>query len=145
MRILVLLFVMMMTFSDAAAQNKRDKFRPARFQAEMEQYITKKAGLTPKEAAKFFPFYSEMQKKQRILHKELKSLKRIKPVTDDECKKNIEKRDELSIEIKEIQRDYHEKFMRILSPKKVYDVLKAEDMFHRQMFKRTANNARKKK
>ena len=75
----------------------------------------------------------------------MKSLKRIKPTSDSECKKNILKRDEFEIEIKNIQKTYHEKFMKILSAKKVYDILKAEDRFHRQMFKRTANRNRNKK
>ena len=75
----------------------------------------------------------------------MKALKRIKPTTNAECEKNVIKRDELEIEIKELQKEYHKKFMQILSAKKVYDVLKAEDRFHRQMFKRAANNKRKKK
>lgn len=134
----------MLAVSAAGAQGKRGKFTPERFQAELEQYITKKACLTPKEAAKFFPLYSEMSKKQRVVHQELKKLKRIKPVTDAECRKNILKRASLDIQMKQIQKTYHEKFMQVLPPKKVYDVLKAEDRFHRQMFKRKAAKARKK-
>lgn len=134
----------MLAVSAAGAQGKRGKFTPERFQAELEQYITKKACLTPKEAAKFFPLYSEMSKKQRVVHQELKKLKRIKPVTDAECRKNILKRASLDIQMKQIQKTYHEKFMQVLPPKKVYDVLKAEDRFHRQMFKRKAAKAREK-
>lgn len=44
-----------------------------------------------------------------------------------------------------IQKTYHEKFLQILPAKKVYDILNAEDRFHRQMFKRTANKNHKKK
>ena len=47
--------------------------------------------------------------------------------------------------LKELQKKYHEKFMQILPPKKVYDILKAEDRFHRQMFKRAADRRRKKR
>lgn len=127
------------------AQNKDKRFTPERFQAELEQYITRKACLTPQEASLFFPVYREMRRKQRSVHKEMKSLKRIKPVTDADCKKNINRRDEFEIEIKKIQKSYHDKFMQILPAKKVYDVLNAEDKFHRQMFKRTAGKNRRKK
>lgn len=72
-------------------------------------------------------------------------MKRIKPVTDAECKKNIKMCDEAEIEIKEIQKAYHDKFIMMLPAKKVYDILNAEDRFHRQMFKRTANKNRKNK
>ena len=139
--LLILLFVV--CFADA--QNKRNGFTPERFQAELEQYITKKACLTPKEASKFFPLYSEMSRKQRIVHQEIKKLKRIKPASESECKKNINKRDALDIQMKKKQKTYHEKFMEVLPAEKVYDILKAEDRFHRQMFKRKAARIRNKK
>lgn len=144
-RLLIYFFVCFVLTDIYGQQHKQARFTPERFQAQLEQYITKKACLTPKEAAKFFPVYDEMRRKQRHIHDEMKALKRIKPMTDSECKKNIIKRDELEIEIKEVQKKYHEKFMQILPAKKVYDVLKAEDRFHRQMFKRSANHKRKKK
>ena len=130
----------LITTTQAGAQCKNGKnFDPQRFQAELEQFITQKAGLTPQEAARFFPVYAEMMKKQRALHDEQKSLKRVKPLTDAECKKNIQKQDELGVQIRQVQQTYHNKFMHILSPAKVYDVLKAEDQFHRQAFKRAAD------
>ena len=86
-----------------------------------------------------------MRRKQRVIHNEMKTLKRIKPTTDAECKKNIKKRDEFEIEIKEIQKTYHNKFLQMLPAKKVYDILKAEDRFYKQMFKRSTNKNRKKK
>ena len=145
MKQLILVFCLLFVMHGAVAQHKRNGFTPERFQAELEQYITKKACLTPKEASKFFPVYSEMLSKQRAIHKKMRNLKRIKPATDSECKKNIKKRDEYEIEIKEIQRTYHEKFMQILPAQKVYDILNAEDRFHRQMFKMAAGKKRKKR
>ena len=127
----------LITTTHAGAQCKNGKnFDPQRFQAELEQFITQKAGLTPQEAARFFPVYAEMMKKQRALHDEQKSLKRVKPLTDAECKKNIQKQDELGVQIRQVQQTYHNKFMHILSPAKVYDVLKAEDQLHLQTLKR---------
>ena len=145
MKKLILSLILTFALSTVDSQGQRGKFTLERFQAELEQYITKKAGLTPKEASQFFPVYSEMLSKQRAIHKDIKNLKRIKPVTDLECQKNIRKRDELDMKMKELQKKYHEKFMQILPPKKVYDILKAEDRFHRQMFKRAADRRRKKR
>lgn len=104
-----------------------------------------KAGLTPCEASKFFPVYSEMMKKHRALHEKIRSLKRIKPVGEADCKRNIQSRDKLEIEIRQLQKTYHARFMQILPASKVYDVLKAEDQFHRQAFKRVADRTRKKR
>lgn len=144
MKQLILILTLLFVMQGADAQRKHNGFTPERFQAELEQYITKKACLTPKEASKFFPVYSEMLSKQRAIHKKMRNLKRIKPTTDAECKKNIKKRDEYEIEIKEIQRAYHDKFMQILPARKVYDVLNAEDEFHRQMFKMAAGKKKNK-
>lgn len=144
MKRLLLVLTLSIVLLETFAQQKQKRFTPERFQAELEQYITQKAGLLPKEAAKFFPVYREMREEQRVLFDELKSLKRVKPVSDAECRKNIMKRDECEIEIKEIQKEYHEKFMKVLPAKKVYDVLKYEDRFHRQVFRRAAKKHRKK-
>lgn len=145
MKRLIFFFILSLITSTISAQHKNSGFTPERFQAELEQYITKKACLSPKEAAAFFPLYAEMRRKQRSIHNEMRSLKRVKPTTDAECKKNILQRDQFEVEIKQIQKTYHEKFMQILPATKVYDVLRAEDKFHRQIFKRSANRNRNKK
>ena len=144
MKRIVVVLLFSVVFCVVNAQNRQRHITPERFQAELEQYITKKAGLTHVEASKFFPLYSEMLRKQRSIHDEIKTLKRIKPLTDSECKKNIMKRDEFEIEIKNIQKTYHEKFMQILPARKVYDIIKAEERFHRQIFKRAADRMRHK-
>lgn len=142
-RYVVFLFVLLFVYG-VNAQEKQEKFAPERFRAELEQYITRKACLSPKEASRFFPVYSEMLEKQRGIYDKIKNLKRIKPVTEAECKNNIRQRDKLEIEMKEIQKTYHEKFMKILSAKKVYDIMKAEDRFHRQALKNEAEKMKKK-
>ena len=144
MKQLIFIIALLFVVQGADAQQTRKGFTQERFQAELEQYISKKACLTPKEASAFFPVYSEMLSRQRAIYKKMRSLKRIKPTSDSECKKNIKKRDEYEIEIKEIRKAYHNKFMQILPAKKVYDVLSAEDRFHRQMFKKAAGKRRKK-
>lgn len=125
----------------ANAQKHSDKcgFSPDDFHARLEQFITRTACLSPVEASKFFPVYKEMREKQRVLHDEMMKYKRIKPVTEADCKRYIEQIDKLEIEIKQIQRRYHEKFLHVLPASKVYDVMKAEDKFYRQTFKRMAD------
>jgi len=131
----------------AQAQKPRNKceFSPDEFHARLEQFITRAACLTPKEASKFFPVYKEMFQKQRALYDEMRNYKRIKPVGEAECKRCVEKMDKIDIEIKQIQRRYHDKFLQILPAGKVYDVIKAEDKFYRQAFKRAADRSRKER
>ena len=67
-------------FSQQNGQQQR--FSPEKYQADLEQYITKEACLTPKEASAFFPLFREMQKKQRALYNKMREDVRIKP-TDE--------------------------------------------------------------
>ena len=111
------------------------KFSPEKFQADLEQFITKEACLTPQEAAKFFPIYKEMQSKQRAVYERQRQLGWGKPTDEKGCEKNIRQRDEYDLELKRIQQTYHNKFLSVISASKLYDVLKAEDRFHRQMLR----------
>ncbi len=123
---------------------RKDRPNPECFQADLEQFITKKACLTPQEASKFFPVYAEMYSKQREVRDKMKAVKRVKPTTEAECKENILKLDNYEVEMKQIQRAYHEKFMQILPATKVYEVMEAEEQFHRQTFKQMTNDMKRK-
>ena len=66
--------------------NQNQKFSPEKYQADMEQYIAKEAGLTPQEASAFFPLFREMQQKQRALYNQMMAEVRIKPADAKACK-----------------------------------------------------------
>lgn len=128
------------------AQDNKDKIgKEERFRKDMEQFITQKAGLSPKQVAHFFPVYHEMKDKQKAIHDKIKKLKKSKPATEADYKKIIQDCDDLEIEMKNIQKKYHEKFLRVLPAKKLFDVIKAEDSFHKQAFKQAAEQMNKKK
>jgi hypothetical protein len=101
----------------------------------MEQFITKEANLTPEEAAKFFPLFREMQQKQRAIFEKVRKEGFVKPVDDASCRKLVERRDANELEQKKIQQLYHQKFFTVISPSKVFDVLIAEERFHRRAFR----------
>jgi hypothetical protein len=135
-RLLTTYVIVLSAFLTVAAQNKKpEKFSPERFQADLEQFITKEACLTAKEAATFFPIYKEMQAKQRAVFERQRQLGMVKPADEKGCEEAIRQRDEYDLELKSIQKNYHNKFLGVLSASKLYDVLKAEDRFHRQMLR----------
>ena len=101
----VALFLSVSAFAD-----EPQKFSPEKFQAEMEQFITQEACLTPEESAKFFPLLREMHQKQRAIQCQIKKECKIKPVDEAECKKAVQKRDVYELELKNIQQTYHNKF-----------------------------------
>ena len=98
----------------AAFAHDPQKFSPEKFQADLEQFITKEASLTPEEAAKFFPLYREMQHKQRVVWQKMKDLGRNKPAEEAACKLAVQKRDELELEQKVILQTYHNKFFKVI-------------------------------
>lgn len=135
MKKVLLLFISLMSLTQASAQfGNMPKFDPQQFQANMEQFITTEAALSPKQAEAFFPVYREMQKKQRVLFDQQRRLRHIKPTDEAGCREAIQKSDDCELQLKEIQLQYHKKFMKILPASKVYDVLRAEEKFHRQIF-----------
>lgn len=117
-------------------QQEPPKFSPERFDAEQQQFIIKEAALTQQEAAKFFPLYREMQKKQRMLYERQRRLGNVKPADEKGCQKAIQERDNIEVELRRIQQTYHNKFFDVLPASKVYDVIQADDRFYRHMLRK---------
>ena len=129
-RYLLSIAVLLLSVMSVMAHDPQ-KFSPEKFEADMEQFITKEASLTAEEAAKFFPLYREMQQKQRAVWNQMKDMGRNKPADETGCKQAVQKRDELELEQRRIIQTYHNKFFKVLPASKVYDVIIAENKFHR--------------
>lgn len=137
LRTTVLMILMLCTFGVANGQHrKRPPFNPAKFEADLEQFITVNACLSPSQAASFFPVYRQMMKKQRAHFDEMRRLRMINPKDNEACEEAIRKQDELDIQIKQLQQEYHGRFLMMLPANKVLSIIKAEEKFHRQIFKK---------
>lgn len=137
LRTIVLMILMLCTFGVANGQHrKRPPFNPAKFEADLEQFITVNACLSPSQAASFFPVYRQMMKKQRALFDEMRRLRMINLKDNEACEEAIRKQDELDIQIKQLQQEYHGRFLMMLPANKVLSIIKAEEKFHRQIFKK---------
>lgn len=134
--VLVLLMTISICTVHADGHKNRPPFDPKKFQADMEQFITMNAGLKPDEAAKFFPVYEQMMKKMRMLFDEMRRYHHVNPRDEDACAEAIRKQDEIDIEMKQLQQEYHQRFMLILPASKVLSIIKAEEKFHRQAFQK---------
>ena len=137
LRTTVLMILMLCTFGVANGQHrKHPPFNPAKFEADLEQFITVNACLSPSQAASFFPVYRQMMKKQRALFDEMRRLRMINPKDNEACEEAIRKQDELDIQIKQLQQEYHGRFLMMLPANKVLSIIKAEEKFHRQIIKK---------
>jgi len=137
------LFVVLVSSLQVFAQDKHRKFDPKRFEADLEQFIVKEAGLSPKEAAGFFPIYREKQKKQRALFVMMERYRHVDTRDNKACLEAIRAKDETDIQMKKLQHEYHEKFFDVLPAGKVLKIIKAEEKFHRVMFCKAAKRTRK--
>jgi hypothetical protein len=129
-RLSLLLFILGLLAVGTYAQQGQ-KFDPAKFEAEQQQFITKAAGLTDREAARFFPLFREMQAKQRAIYERQRKLGFKKPADEKGCAESIRQRDQIDLELKQIQQNYHNKFLRVIPASKLWEVLQAEDRFFR--------------
>ena len=134
-KVVLLIFCVSLFMKGTAQDNQRPKFDPAKFRAAQEQFITQAAVLSPSEASDFFPVYNELQEKKRALFDRQRRLGMFKPTDNEGCVKAIHERDKLQLEMTKLEQSYHNKFLKVLPASKVYDVIKAEDKFHRQMLR----------
>ena len=144
MKKLLVFAVLMFVVALGASAEEQQKFSPEKFQADLEQYITTEAGLTNEEAAKFFPLYREMQQKQRVVYNKIHELFKL-PHDEASCKRAIQRRDQLEIELKQIAQTYHNKFLRVIPASKVIGTIVAEDKFHRRAFRKFGQRNRDSK
>jgi len=140
--LLLLVPNVMMAQSTQQKQQHHAQFDPAKFDADLEQFITTEACLSPQEASEFFPVYREMLRKQRMLYDEMRRNRHINIFDNQACQNAIEKQDKLDIQIKEIQQQYHNRFMKLLPAGKVIKIIRAEEKFHRLAFSRVARKGR---
>lgn len=130
----ILLFSFFALF--AVMASAQHKFDPAKFRAELHQYIITEAGLTQAEQKKFFPIYDEMRDKQRAIYEKMRGIRKQRPSTETACRSAIIQKDNLDVQLREVERTYHQRFLKVLDATKVYNVIMAEERFHRRTFRK---------
>ena len=145
-RILLILLLICTSFpltSNASAYkdyqgDKTHKFDPEKYSRDQEAFIIKEAQLTQQEVATFMPLFREMQQKQRALFKQHRQYSRTNPQNDQEAAQLIKNIDNVEMQMKKIETQYHEKFLKVLSPIKVYKVHQAVNRFKHITMERVA-------
>lgn len=151
LRTLVLCLVMFVV-SGSFAQPQKDKktprthnqaMSPHDYQKALIDFIVKEADLNSQEQAIFLPLFKDFGAKKRAIFDKRKNLGSKKPQSEKECREVIQQQDKCDLEIKKIEQQYHNKVLEKIPANKVYDILKAEDRFHRKMLKRWSDTPRK--
>lgn len=148
-KIFIITFALLLVLSplgmNAQEEGKPDKlFDKESFLVKRSVFITAELSLTPEEAVAFMPLCEELQQKKyeagmkcRKLSREMKSKKmrsKSEP-TDAEYTQVIDEC--LSVSMKEamLEKEYYEKFKKILPPAKLYKYRNAEHKFAREFMK----------
>lgn len=136
---LIMIMALFMAFLSAQAQGKKECLSKEQFREKQKQYFVDKVGLTKDEAAKFFPLYFELQDKKFSYNKEMwskiRKTKEGKNIADAEYSRLTEDVIKTRITIDELELEYLRKYKKVLSPKKIYDIQRAEMKFSRELLK----------
>ena len=145
MKQLTILFIFFSTFSwcsltYAQTVSPKAQKRLEQFKAEKKAYLIKEIGLTPAEEKQFFPLYEELQSKKFQLNRKVRGeMKRIAhstmPVSENEYAASAAAINDLPLQEALLEKEYFEKFKKILSPKKMFLYKRAETLFAKKLLK----------
>ena len=118
--------------------NRSGQFSPAEYWKQQKEFFTQRAGLTEEEANAFFPLYNELQQKKRELNHEIRTAMRpdmgAQP-SEEQSLKAIDAMADVNIRIAELEKEYLQKFKKVLPASKILKVQIAEEQFNSQILK----------
>ena len=107
----------------AKGQNTRREFSPELYMKRLNEFVTREAGLTEAESAKFFPLLKEMFDKQHNLMRQQRELMmkgwKDQNLSESDYEEMVTKAANLEVESHKIEQTYYKKFHTVLSWKKV--------------------------
>ncbi len=112
------------------------------FESQMQAYVIQQARLSTEESRRFIPLYKEMVAKKRKLHDELRQIQRQHTDNVRKARALIERADNLEVRMKQVERSYHQRMLKVLNAVKVKAVLDAERKYHHMMFRKAAGKRR---
>ena len=120
-------------------RNGREPFNQEEFMAKRNIYLTEKMALTAEETARFIPVENELMRKKFELGRECRSLDRElrskKDKSEDEFKKLLKCREDEKEKRDRLEKDYLEKFKKMLSAEKILKYQNADKEFFENFFR----------
>lgn len=124
-------------FAQPGGGDKEEKSE--RVQAAKVAYITNRLNLSTTQAQQFWPMYNEFEEARKKIRKQLRHLRidnQVNTGTDEQIKADIRKFFQLRQEELELEKQYAEKFLKVLTPKQVAEYYRAEREFTKMLLKR---------
>jgi len=150
---LVVLFCFMsMNFVLLAQKNEKRKESFEKFKIERKEFISKAMKLTEDESKVFWPLCDEFQMKKFELNKALReeinkihqAKKDKKTISEVDYKKVIQLRASIKVKESQLEEEYMNKFLNVLSAEKVFIYQRTEQQFAGEVVKKRKNNSKRK-
>jgi hypothetical protein len=111
-----------------------------RFKQEMESYYNEKLQLTPVEKEEFWPVYNDYYNRKIKLDEDEKNTYRycnsnVENMSDEEIAQALDRIMQLKDQKHNLFKEYHQKFLNILSPRKVLMLYKVERDFRMHLIR----------
>lgn len=148
-----LLFALLFTFSlhaeDQSKNTDQRKQRWEQMKAQRAAFYTERIGLTAEEAQRFWPIFNELQDKKGKLHYQMSAQFRNGKRDNNGCPIiDFAKANDDFIRFKvmeaNIDKTYHEKFKKVLSPEKLFRYYGAEREWANKLLKDLENGGNRK-
>ncbi len=136
MKTLLSALLIALFFSLSSAEAQREQWRE-KVESQKVAYITSELDLSPEQAQSFWPLYNEHQEaKKSLLDSDTKKGPELMALSEEDAKKEIEKRLQTQKELTQLKSDYTEKYLDILPAQKVLALDRAEREFRKEMLHR---------
>lgn len=143
--IILACFIVLISFAVNAQDKDSHEARMERYRAEKVSFLTTKLDLTPAEAQKFWPIYNQMDKERWEAQKCRRDLENKVSEAEESLSDNeiIKLTREFSGSMQQegtLMTSYNEKLLKVLPPKKVLKLYKAENEFRMNMIRKYRGN-----
>jgi Mg/Co/Ni transporter MgtE len=150
MKKFVFLIILSLFVTSVFAQNHHKKRELGeKYQAQKVAYITNALELSSEESAAFWPIYNEHEKKENELHNEMRDfrsniLQNQENLSDNEATEALAKIQSYMNAMHEMEIKYQNKYLEVISAKKVLLLMKAEKDFRRELLKNLGEKRNKR-
>ncbi|MBK6283179.1 MAG: sensor of ECF-type sigma factor [Draconibacterium sp.] len=143
--IILTFFIVLMSFAVYAQDKDSHEARMEKYRAEKVSFLTTKLDLTPAEAEKFWPIYNQMDRERWEAQKCRRDLENKVSEAEESLSDNeiIKLTREFSGSMQKegtLMTSYNEKLLKVLPPKKVLKLYKAENEFRMSMIRKYRDN-----
>lgn len=145
--ILFFFVIIISVCGQAPAPTHPKHFDINKFKKEKADFIIKELNLSDIETKTFIPLINELMDKRfevnRMYRHDVKILRSKKDKTNSDYSKIIEEGFKSREKQLELEKEYYQKFLNVISPQKIYEYQKAENKFMRQSINNKDGKIRK--